>query len=401
MTAAAHGVVGHMPRRPDDGERAELIKSGNIFIYEETVSGIRRWTDGLNWSPSRILGNFLIYRELSEPFPAGQKKKALKKNQNRNAGRAMIRDDSPNAGIPEEDMRKLVGSLTDSYDFKEDGLVKKTISLSVQGHTHHIVSYYKPMDVYRRDLYDVCEDPFFRQYVPPLDMLKQPSFRTDILQEIAAFHQEIQNFPPETLEQLGLQQLFYAIPNGDHPQQLLVSPEGQPQQQAPFYQNAWNAPFAPAYNGSQEYYSCVPQTQHHQSAMLQSVEDTALEAHGHQQALSQRLGESPHMGHFDPQTIPRHQSFSAIKHELRAMHTFPQADAENEGKRESIAAMPTFDDVNYHGLPGGSGFYMPATVYNPHPTQQDTCAFQEDMDGLKLEEDSENVDEHHDWPGAV
>ncbi|KAK4459622.1 Gti1/Pac2 family-domain-containing protein, partial [Cladorrhinum samala] len=177
MTAALKGFVQHMPRRPGEGERAELIKSGNIFIYQESVSNIRRWTDGLNWSPSRILGNFLVYRELSEPFPAGQKKKALKKHQNRNASRAEAKAKTTNPLIPEEDMRKLVGSLTDSYDFKEDGLVKKTISITVKGQIHHIVSYYKPMDVYRKKLYDVCDDPFFHDCVPPLDMLNPTAFR--------------------------------------------------------------------------------------------------------------------------------------------------------------------------------------------------------------------------------
>jgi hypothetical protein len=52
---------------------------GNVFIYEENASGIKRWTDGVTWSPSRIMGNFLVYRELSEPFPAGEKKKAKKR----------------------------------------------------------------------------------------------------------------------------------------------------------------------------------------------------------------------------------------------------------------------------------------------------------------------------------
>lgn len=73
------GVLHHIPRRPHDRERANIIASGNVFIYEENASGIKRWTDGVTWSPSRIMGNFLVYRELSEPFPAGEKKKAKKR----------------------------------------------------------------------------------------------------------------------------------------------------------------------------------------------------------------------------------------------------------------------------------------------------------------------------------
>jgi Gti1/Pac2 family len=68
------------PTIPTPRERAQLIKSGCVFIYEENGSGIKRWTDGVPWSPSRILGNFLVYRELMKPFPSGEKKRVKKKN---------------------------------------------------------------------------------------------------------------------------------------------------------------------------------------------------------------------------------------------------------------------------------------------------------------------------------
>jgi hypothetical protein len=77
--ACLSGKLDHVPRRPHDRESSQLIKSGNIFIYQENESGIKRWTDGVTWSPSRILGNFLIYRELDKPFPPGEKKRAIKR----------------------------------------------------------------------------------------------------------------------------------------------------------------------------------------------------------------------------------------------------------------------------------------------------------------------------------
>ena len=55
-----------VPRRPHERERPELIKSGNVFVFIEEHSGIKRWTDGTSWSPSRILGRFLVYRELDK-----------------------------------------------------------------------------------------------------------------------------------------------------------------------------------------------------------------------------------------------------------------------------------------------------------------------------------------------
>jgi len=79
LEACLQGKLHHIPRRPHDRERGNIISSGNVFIYEENASGIKRWTDGVTWSPSRIMGNFLVYRELNEPFPAGEKKKAKKR----------------------------------------------------------------------------------------------------------------------------------------------------------------------------------------------------------------------------------------------------------------------------------------------------------------------------------
>lgn len=59
------GRLGRVRRRLHESER-KLIRSGSVFVFDEKESGIKRWTDGRVWSPSRILGNFLIYRELAK-----------------------------------------------------------------------------------------------------------------------------------------------------------------------------------------------------------------------------------------------------------------------------------------------------------------------------------------------
>lgn len=164
------GSLPRVTRRPHDRERSSLIKSGSIFIYEEGASGIKRWTDGVPWSPSRILGNFLIYRELEKPFPPGEKKRATKKMSKRPGEDPMqsdgldssftspIEPDTPTSPMvkneygsgsnsDKETERLLVGSLTDSYAFKDQGLIKKTMSVNVEGVQYHMVSYYNPEDV--------------------------------------------------------------------------------------------------------------------------------------------------------------------------------------------------------------------------------------------------------------
>src|SRR5271168_3305873 len=73
--ARGNQILQKVSRRPHDRECERLIKSGNIFVFDEASSGIRRWVDGIAWSPSRILGNYLVYRQL-ELLQPGEKNHA-------------------------------------------------------------------------------------------------------------------------------------------------------------------------------------------------------------------------------------------------------------------------------------------------------------------------------------
>lgn len=59
LEAARRGIIPRVTRRLVDSER-KMISSGSVFVFDEDESGIKRWTDGFYWSPSRILGNFLV-----------------------------------------------------------------------------------------------------------------------------------------------------------------------------------------------------------------------------------------------------------------------------------------------------------------------------------------------------
>jgi len=228
--ACLSGRLNHVARRPHDRERSELIKSGNVFIYEENASGIKRWTDGVPWSPSRILGNFLVYRELERAFPPGEKKKALKKQRRPNpcgiaktearspstsdhvmaaslaaSGAAGAAGSSPmasgNIQLDEKEAdrdRYLIGSLIDSYPFKEKGLVKKTISISYRGVPHHLVSYYLAEDA-RQQLRTPSTDPNLAPMgiqIRP-ELLRQ-NFRVSLEQDETLFPHGLQDMhnPP-------------------------------------------------------------------------------------------------------------------------------------------------------------------------------------------------------------
>jgi Gti1/Pac2 family transcription factor len=193
--ACLQGHLSHVPRRPHDRERSSLIRSGCVFIYEENASGIKRWTDGVTWSPSRILGNFLVYRELDKPFPPGEKKRAMKKQQRRPSrpGEPYARPsdggpygESPAGGFPSdrntsaEVERQLIGSLVDSYGFKHEGLVKKTMSVTVQGITHHLVSYYHVNDVLTNQLRSPSQTENLQYIRPRPELTQKQSFRAPI-----------------------------------------------------------------------------------------------------------------------------------------------------------------------------------------------------------------------------
>lgn len=216
--ACLSGKLHHVPRRPHDRERNSLIKSGSVFIYEENASGIKRWTDGVAWSPSRILGNFLIYRELEKPFAPGEKKRAMKRKrsfqadgQNSSRQGSDGEDDNlnndgpptppsptppsppkplvksassdPTGGAHDNDRemeRQLIGSLVDSYGFRPDGLVKKTMSVSMNGVSHHLVSYYKIDDVKHRNLMRPIDDARLAQLTVRPELYLKQNFRTPV-----------------------------------------------------------------------------------------------------------------------------------------------------------------------------------------------------------------------------
>ena len=73
IQAARQGIIPRITRRLNDLERRAMIRSGAIFIFSDEESGIKRWTEGLTWSASRIVGNFLVRNSSSNacrPFRA-------------------------------------------------------------------------------------------------------------------------------------------------------------------------------------------------------------------------------------------------------------------------------------------------------------------------------------------
>ncbi|WVQ93914.1 hypothetical protein IAU59_000992 [Kwoniella sp. CBS 9459] len=241
--AARRGMIPRVTRRLIERERG-MVQSGAVFVFDEHESGIKRWTDGLVWSPSRILNNFLVYRETDKKTqPATPNKNSTSPPQHSptsgqqhprphtaSLGMSGQSYDSPQgltimqpsvmdtppsqstssqhaggieppplgqgalarprsaseggASLDRQRERQLVGSLTNSYKFKEGGLVKKTMSVSVNGFAQHMVSYYSVEDVLAGKLRSPSTIPELQSLEISSEYLSKQNFRFPPLTEI-------------------------------------------------------------------------------------------------------------------------------------------------------------------------------------------------------------------------
>ncbi|KAF4444063.1 Sge1 [Fusarium acutatum] len=307
--ACLSGTLLHVPRRPHDRERQDLIKSGNIFVYEEHASGIKRWTDSISWSPSRILGNYLLYRELEKPFPPGEKKRARGRNgksttQSGGITKPRQRNTVPfqqglehgneYPSVPSDDERHLVGSLVDSYDFKEQGLVKKTISITYNGVPHHLVSYYNVEDVKAGLLSGPADDPRLRGVVPRTELVNGQNFRAPIEEAMGG------GYMPSMIASIGYSTLQHQ--SQMHQPQMHQSQMHQPQMHQPqMHQPQAHQPqvhqpqtHQPQVHQSQVHQQQVYQPQAHQPQVqyspLQYQSQALHPAHGYQQTYAGQPG---------------------------------------------------------------------------------------------------------------
>ncbi|KAJ2743813.1 Global transcription regulator sge1 [Coemansia sp. BCRC 34301] len=113
--ACRRGVLPRVVRRLHDNEK-QAIDAGTVVVFDEREAKMKRWTDGRLWTPSRIVNNFLLYRELQQKMQPGQEGAAEVGRWTRNA-----RSRHPGS----------YGSSKGVFVPKEHGLIKRTISLTV------------------------------------------------------------------------------------------------------------------------------------------------------------------------------------------------------------------------------------------------------------------------------
>ncbi|KAJ3364156.1 hypothetical protein GGF32_002536 [Allomyces javanicus] len=139
VEACRRNLLPRVTRRLSERQRA-AIRAGAVYVWRDHEAGIKRWTDGRTWSPSRVYGSFLVYREcvpraqLAQLVAAGQTEQVKKGHRG-------------------------------EYCYLPQGLVKKTISVGLaSGLVFHVVAYTNDEatdDQSGNALVSPTADPFF------------------------------------------------------------------------------------------------------------------------------------------------------------------------------------------------------------------------------------------------
>ncbi|KAI8616164.1 Gti1/Pac2 family-domain-containing protein [Chytriomyces sp. MP71] len=132
VEGVVRGSLLSMDKAPIDFAQIMTIRSGSVVVFEESS---KRWRDGRRWSPSRVHGPFLLYREV-EPTAS------------RPAPRKVKPTHIMDTRIPGLEPTYSVKTLKPNTQLVEDGLTKKTITLKgSDGRTYRVISYYARQDV--------------------------------------------------------------------------------------------------------------------------------------------------------------------------------------------------------------------------------------------------------------
>ncbi len=409
------GALAHCFRRPHDRERSQLIVSGNVFVYEEATSGIKRWTDGIPWSPSRILTNFLIYRQLNSPFPPGEKKRATKRSQrylkpgepypapqpaSKSNEDATYPFSPESPGIKQEENpdkdgdRGLVGSLVDSYEFKENGLLKKTMTVTINNVQHHLVSYYSLEDA-KYHLETPRDDPRLKDLLLREELLHQPKFKFPNFDDAG----------DGVFEQLeGTQNGYPFMPNGyDQMRHFPIPVQGHGHQQDGMPTSQYYYPTMPSYAtqsqtpSSMLSYSSIPPTpstyastaplaiaypQHHHQPQQPTQQQP--QPHPQHQSQQQNLHQSRQQPQQQNQQLPAQQQTEPQPQQLikRERQQLPQYQSHHQPQYHPIthiAPQDQLQQVNYQQHIAPNTLPRPSGMLDSAGAAQDNFGWHNDV----------------------
>ncbi|KNE71670.1 hypothetical protein AMAG_16224 [Allomyces macrogynus ATCC 38327] len=179
VEAARTGYLPRVTRRLTEDERMVLIRSGSVFVFEESESQVRRWADSRNWSSSRMKGYFLVYseQEVSRSAPGtgdepDQDAAAAAASRTANTllhhgGQTLNKRDSAISLLSRRSSASTLASLHDVVPARPL-LKKKALSLTTAfGNKLRLISYYAEADVAEGILPTPDNDPLLTKIQVP------------------------------------------------------------------------------------------------------------------------------------------------------------------------------------------------------------------------------------------
>ncbi|KAI9295607.1 hypothetical protein K502DRAFT_213454 [Neoconidiobolus thromboides FSU 785] len=91
--AARRGEIKMMSKRPNVTRR-NSIYDGMTIIFDETMTGMKRWTDGKVWAPSKLYNGFFLYEEKissSRSSKVGNNTYIQSEDNNQNTDRCLLK----------------------------------------------------------------------------------------------------------------------------------------------------------------------------------------------------------------------------------------------------------------------------------------------------------------------
>ncbi|KNE58842.1 hypothetical protein AMAG_04386 [Allomyces macrogynus ATCC 38327] len=184
VEAARTGYLPRVTRRLTEDERMVLIRSGSVFVFEESESQVRRWADSRNWSSSRMKSFFLIYQEQEGPrsapatgdepdqdvaaaAAAAAASSTASSLMHHHAGQTLNKRDSAISLLSRRSSASTLASLHDVVPARPL-LKKKALSLTTAfGNKLRLISYYAEADVAEGILPTPDNDPLLTKIQVP------------------------------------------------------------------------------------------------------------------------------------------------------------------------------------------------------------------------------------------
>jgi len=264
-----------------------------------------------------------------------------------------------------ETERSLVGSLTDSYAFKDGGLVKKTLSVNLDNVHYHLVSYYKPEDVTNGLLIKPMNHPQLRQTQIRHDLLHRQNFRVPI-DDMEDSTQSPYNHARGNSS--------YQSPHGSFPVHTYLSPTSLP----PPISNAYYANPMSDPSVSGHYYMPHHQTHQGYQSPQQHQPSYASSQHPAQGYVDHRLSQQPlytnsphsHQGYLDETQAQdvyreeRHHSYASYQDDR---HNPLSAQTYGETSRVPATATPPTQYGHYSISPVHQQLPVRTSEYPQYP----------------------------------